>query len=296
MANTVPVNLTALSMAALDVLQRELPPFSAFTTDFSSDIRERGDAVSTRIATAPVSADLSTAYTSVDQTVTAVTVTLNTFEGLVVGFTDLQVSKASFNLIDLFVIPGVRAIVNSIFDAVNNLVTNANFSQKETIATAAFDSDSVLTLAKDLNVVNVPKDGRALILNSGTFLKLAQDDAIKAAYAFGNSQAIQNYTIPRLGGFGVYEFSTIDSTPNAQSENLAGWAQSKQALLIAARAVSVPGNFPGEVISFSDPMTGLPLQMRYWYAPELGQHKFSVSCLSGVKVGNASCLYRIVTA
>lgn len=296
MANTVPANLTALSQAALDVLQRELPPFSAFTTDFSADIREAGDAVSTRIATAPASADVSGGYTSVDQTVTAKTITLSTFEGLVVGFTDLQVSKASFNLIDLFVKPGVRAVVNSIFDSVNNLVTNANFSQKETIATAAFDSDSVMTLAKDLNVVNVPRDGRALVLNSATTLKLMQDNAVKAAYAFGNSAAVQTYRIPQLAGFAVHELSTIDSTPNAQSENLAGWAQSPQALLIAARAVQAPDNFPGEVMNFVDPVTGLPLQMRYWYAPELGQHKYSVTCLWGVAVGNASCLYRIVTA
>ena len=155
MANTLPSNLTAISQAALDVLQRELLPFNAFTTDFSADIASQGDAVSTRIATAPSSADVSGGYTAVDQTVTAKTVTLSAFKGLVVGFTDLQVSKASFNIIDLFVRPGVVAVVNDIFDTVNNLVTNANFSQKETIAAAAFDSDSMATLAAEIGRAHV---------------------------------------------------------------------------------------------------------------------------------------------
>lgn len=296
MANTLPSNLTAMANAALDVLQRELPPFNAFTTDFSSDIASQGDAVSTRIATAPSSADVSGGYTSVDQTITAKTVTLSAFEGLVVGFTDLQYSKASFDPIKLFVVPGIRAVVNGIFDDVNDLVTNANYSNKETIAAAAFDSDSVATLAKDLNVLNAPRDGRALILNSTYMLSIMKDNAVKAAYAFGNAEAVQNYRVPKLAGFGVHEFSSIDSTPNAQAENLVGWAQSQQALLIAARTPAVPGNFPGEVVNIQDPATGLPLQLRYWYAPELGQHKFSVTSIWGVAVGNASCLVRVVSA
>ena len=142
MANTLPSNLTAIANAGLDVLQRELLPFGAFTTDFSSDIASQGDAVSTRIATAPASADLSGGYTAVDQTITAKTVTLSNFKGLVVGFTDLQVSKASFDPVREFVVPGIRALMNDIFDDVNNIVINSNYSQKETIASTAFDSDN----------------------------------------------------------------------------------------------------------------------------------------------------------
>jgi hypothetical protein len=296
MANTLAANLTAISQAALDVLQRELPPFGAFTTNFNSDIAQEGDAVSTRIATAPASADLSGGYTAVDQTVTAKTVTLSNFKGLVVGFTDLQWSKASYDLMNLFVVPGVRAVVNDIFDDVNNLVTNANYSQKETIAAAAFDSDSLATLAKDLTAVNVPKADRHALLNSTYYLSLAKDSAIKAAYAYGGTEAIRDNRIPRVHGFSVHELSTIDSTPNAQAENLVGWVCTPQAILIAARAAAVPENFPGEVMNFADPMTGLPLQLRKWYDADSGLHKMSIGCIWGTQVGNASCLYRVVSA
>jgi hypothetical protein len=295
MANTLPSNLTAIAQAGLDVLQRELLPFNVFTKDFSSDIASAGDAVSTRIATAPASADLSGGYTAVDQTITAKTVTLSNFKGLVVGFTDLQVSKASFDIVEQFVVPGIRALMNDIFDDVNNLVINGNYSQKETIAATAFDSDSMALLAKDLTVANVPKAGRYAILNPTYYLALAKDNAIKAAYAYGGADAIRDNRIPRVHGFDLHELSTVDSTPGGQSEYLQGWVGTPQAILIAARRPAAPAQFPGELVDTQDPTTGLPMQWRRWYDPDSGLHKFSVGTIWGVAVGNASCLYRIVS-
>lgn len=296
MSNTLPSNLTAIAQAGLDVLQRELLPFSAFTTNFSDEIAASGDAVSTRIATAPASADLSGGYTAVDQTITAKTVTLSNFKGLVVGFTDLQVSKASFNIVEQFVVPGIRALMNDIFDSANNLVTNANYSQKEIITSSAFDADAMALLASDLTVANAPKSGRAALLNSTYHLSLLKDSAVKAAYAYGGAEAIRDGMVPRVAGLNVYEMSSIDSTPNGQSENLQGWVCTPQAILIAARRPAAPSNFPGELVDTTDPVTGLPMQWRRWYDPDAGLHKFSVGTIWGVAVGNASCLYRIVSA
>ena len=297
MANTIAgTNLTQISIMSLDILQRELIPFQAFQTDFSAELAQEGAAITTRIATAPSAADLSSGYTAVDQTLTAKTVTLSNFKGLVVGFTDLEVTKSSVSLIDLFIVPGVRAMTNAIFDDVNNLVTNANFSQNEVVAAASFTANSLALLSKDLTLANASKDGRAAIINSTYFYNLAKDADLKNYLNYGSNSVIVNNVIPRVHGFDVYELSSIDSTPNAQSENLAGWVNTKQALLIAARLPAAPANFPGEIANVTDPGTGFSYQFRRWYDPDAGLHKMSVGTIWGVSVGNASCLYRILSA
>ena len=58
MANTIAgANLAEIAQESLNGLQSCFAPLSALTTDFSSDVRDAGESVTTRYPTKPTAAD-----------------------------------------------------------------------------------------------------------------------------------------------------------------------------------------------------------------------------------------------
>ena len=148
MANTIAgANLAAIAEMSLQPLQSALLPLRAFTTDFSSDIAQRGASVTTRYATNPTAQDLSSGYSRTDTTLTAITTTLDTYYGFVWGFDDLERSKSSINLNDTFIQPAAYAIAKKVFADLWNLANDTNYpaatATELTVTAANFDRDDV---------------------------------------------------------------------------------------------------------------------------------------------------------
>ncbi len=288
-------SLAQIAQMSLDTLLPKLPLITPFATDFSSDVASSGSTVSTRVATALTSGSLTTGYSANVQnsTLTAKTITLGSTTGSVVGFKDEEVSKASINLLDVFVKPAVNAVANDILDDVFALFTASNYTASYTTGDAAgFDSDKVADVAEDLTDANVPADGRFMIVKPSYFTALTKDDAVKAAYSYGGSEVIRMRRINGLAGFNVQEYTDIPTN----SENLVGIAGSKQGAIVAVRQPAVPSNFPGEVESVTDPDSGFTLQLRKWYSADECVMYMSCAAIWGVAVGNASNIVRLVSA
>ena len=258
MANTLNgLNLAAIAQSVLDNLSAQHTPVSAFTTDFSSEIADQGESITTRIATAVSAGDASSGYSATDVTSSAKTVTLNQHKHFTMAFTDLEIAKGGMNMLErTFVRPATHAVINSMVDALMALVVNSEFGNKATVTSSNFGADDVATLAGDLTTLNVPKDERALIIKPAYYASLAQDNAIQASYASTLDDSIRNHSVPRVHGFNVYEYSDIPSN----SENLEGFACGPEALLIAARQPAIPQNWSGAVESVTDPDSGLTIR------------------------------------
>ena len=166
MANTIGgINLAAIAQNSLDVLLVEAFPLSAFTTDFSAEIADVGESVTTRVANSVTAGDATSGYTATDVTSTAKTITLNNHKHFTMAFTDLEIAKGGMTLLErTFVRPAVHAVVNSMMDAVLAQVLNANFSANVVVTASNFDADDVATLASDLTTLNVPRTGRSLVV------------------------------------------------------------------------------------------------------------------------------------
>tara|TARA_A100001201_G_scaffold72325_3_gene65991 strand:- start:2448 stop:3329 length:882 start_codon:yes stop_codon:yes gene_type:complete len=293
MANTLNgINLAAIAQSVLDNLSAQHTPVSAFTTDFSSEIADQGESITTRIATAVSAGDASSGYSATDVTSSAKTVTLNQHKHFTMAFTDLEIAKGGMNMLErTFVRPATHAVINSMVDALMALVVNSEFANKATVTSSNFGADDVATLAGDLTTLNVPKDERALIIKPAYYASLAQDNAIQASYASTLDDSIRNHSVPRVHGFNVYEYSDIPSN----SENLEGFACGPEALLIAARQPAIPQNWSGAVESVTDPDSGLTIQLRSWYEGKDGKQMITATTIFGVLVGSNS-LKRIVSA
>lgn len=286
-------NLDQLALESLPFAQSYLAPLQAFTTDFSAAIAGDGQSVSTRIPTKPTAVDLSSGYTSQNTAMVGKTITLNQFYGYVWGFNDLERSKSSIDLNQLFVRPAIQALGENIFAYIWNLVTSANFTTATSAILAAdFDRNDLADISATLTgTLKAPKADRAVLLNTTYYASLVK--TMNAAEIPGITPEKREGVVPRVAGFDVFESDQCD----ANAQNLQGFALHKSALIMAARGVDSTG-FEGPDAEIADvvvPGLNLPIQWRRWYDRNAGELKMSVGCLYGASVGTSFGV-RIVSA
>ena len=284
MPNTIAgVNLAEIAQESLEGLSSLFAPLSALTTDFSTDIRDAGESVTTRYPTKPTAADMSTGYktAAADVAMTAATITLDTHYGFTYGFTDVERSKSSINLNNLFVQPALQALGDKVFGDIWNLVTAANFATSSTITAANFDRDDLVDLGATLtDTKKAPQQGRAIFMNPTYYASLVK--TLNSAEFPGLISDKAEAMVPRVAKFDSYETDLAD----ANAENLAAFAFQKNALLMAGRTVDseLAGQAGIEVETVTIPGLGLPVQFRRWYDSD-GILYYNCNLLYGVAKG-----------
>ncbi|MCX8511856.1 MAG: hypothetical protein ORN83_08850 [Chthoniobacteraceae bacterium] len=293
MSNTIAgVNLAQIAQESLPALQVLFAPLSGISTDFSSDIADRGASVTTRYPVNVTAQDLSAGFDSTNVETVASTITLNQYPGFVYGFSDLERSKSSINLNDLFIQPAMQAVGTSMFGSLWNLVTAANFDATPLTSTAAnFDRNDLADLRAQLNVQGAPQQGRAVVLSPAYFASLLK--SLNTAEFPGFIREKGEGFIPRVAGFDVYESTLAD----ANGEYLQGFAFHKSALLMAARSVNADGAVQTgtEIADVVIPQLNLPIQFRRAYDNRLGQLWYSFGVLFGIQKGRPQMGVRIVS-
>ena len=285
-------NLAQIAEETLPHLQSCFAPLAGIVTDFSDDVAQAGASVTTRYATKPSAVDLSSGYTSQNTTLTAATVSLDTFYGFVYGFKDDERSKSSIHLNDTFISPAVQALGDKVFGDLWNIVTAANFATNSTVTAANFDRDDVVDLAVSLtDTLKAPKIGRTIWADPSHYGALVK--TLNSAEIPGMTAEKMEGAVPRVSGFDIYESDLCDDN----SENLAAFAFHKSALIMAGRSVDteLAAQAGVEVENVVIPGLNLPVQFRRWYDPTLGELKYSVGLLYGVAKGTGMG-HRVVTA
>lgn len=293
MSNTIAgVNLAQIAQESLPELKALFAPLNGITTDFSSEIADRGASVTTRYPVNVTAQDLSAGFDSTGVETVATTITLNQYPGFVYGFSDLERSKSSINLNDLFIQPAMQAVGTSMFGSLWNLVTATNFDATPLTSTAAnFDRNDLADLRAQLNVQGAPQQGRAVVLSPAYFASLLK--SLNTAEFPGFIREKTEGFIPRVAGFDVYESTLAD----ANGEYLQGFAFHKSALLMAARSVNADGAVQTgtEIADVVIPGLNLPVQMRRAYDNRLGQLWYSFGVLFGIQKGRPQMGVRIVS-
>lgn len=296
MSNTLGgINLQVIAQDSLTTLLSQFPLVNKFTTDFGGDILQRGESVTTRIASGVAATDIAASgYVRSNVASTAKTVTLDKHKGFVMGFTDGEVSKGGYDVLRrTFIRPAAHAVVKAVMDDVFALVDGTNFPTTGFNGTiAAFDADAVADISQTLTDLNVPMAGRTLIVKPSLYTSLAKDNSIQAQYASGTNAPLTENLLPRIHGFEVNQYTALPATIT----NLKGIAVSPEAILIAARLPATPTNWYGNVATATDAESGLSIQVREWYDGDSGEQKLSMSILYGVTVGNPNCLAKIIAS
>ena len=295
MANTIAgVNLAKVAMDSLPALTDLFAPLAALTTDFSTDISQSGESITTRIPTNVTAGDMTTGYrtNSSDVVMVAKTVTLNQFKGFTYGFTDLERSKSEIDLNRLFVEPMLEAIGESVFGYIWDLVVNANFASTEVITAANFDRDDLADFNALLTLAKAQKGGRSVFCNPSYYASLVK--TLNSAEIPGITADKAGANVPRVANFDTYETTLAD----ANGESLAAFAFQKSALIMAARTVvadEMTAKAGVDVETVVIPGLGLPIQFRKWYDAD-GTLYYNGNVLFGASVGVGTAGHRITTA
>ncbi len=284
MANTIAgANLAEIAQESLAGLSNLFAPLSALTTDFSADIQGAGESVTTRYPTQPVAADMAAGIKSASQdvTMTSATVSLNQHYGFTYGFTDVERSKSSINLNNLFIEPALQALGDKVFGDVWNLITAANFSTSSTIEAADFGRDDIADLNATLTNGKAPQAGRSIFMNPTYYSSLVKTLNTAEFPGFINEKA--EAMVPRVAKFDVYETNLADKNG---AEKLEAFAFQRNSLLMAGRGVDTElAEQAGiEVETVVIPGLGLPVQFRRFYDNE-GVLYYNCQLLYGVAKG-----------
>ena len=264
------VNLAVISQRTLETLLPLLLPIRAFAADFSAEIMNAGESVKTRRVVKGTATSYADGFTASDANTDPITITLGDPQ----GYGD----KIQADLFALVASTTGGSGGTPVFSNTPLAVNAADFS-----------ADNVADLAQSLTALNVPKDGRVLVLTPSFYGALAKDPGVKYAYAYGSPTGIQDNKIPRIHGFDSHE-STLMPT------GLNGFASWSEALCIAARQPATPQNWYGEVQNVVDPQSNVALQFRFFYDGIAQKHYLNVQSLYGVAAGTTDALIRIVPA
>lgn len=284
MANTIAgANLAEIAQESLAGLSSLFAPLSALTTDFSSDVQGAGESVTTRYPTKPTASDMSAGIksASADVAMTAATVSLDSHYGFTYGFTDVERSKSSINLNNLFIEPALQALGDKVFGDVWNLITSGNFATHQVTAVADFDRDILADLNASLTSdKKAPQGGRSVFMNPAYYAALVK--TLNSAEIPGITEEKREAIVPRVAKFDVYETDLADNN----SDNLAAFAFQRNALLMAGRSVDteLAENAGIEVENVVIPGLGLPVQFRRFYDND-GILYYNCNLLYGVAKG-----------
>jgi hypothetical protein len=285
------INLAQIAEETLVLLEPQMFLLSAFYQDFSSDIKQRGESVTTRVPNSLTAVDVSNGYTGQDVNTVSKTVTLSFNKGHPMAFRDDEVSKAGDIefLRRVFIKPAINSVLRAIVADVLALVTNTNYSANTNIAAANFTYNNVVDIHTALENANA-MPGRNLLINPTYAGTLRKDSVLLAMVSGGNEPLARAGRLGPVAGFDdAYTYTNIPT-----QNNLVGIAAAPQALIIAARQLAVP-NDPNvvDVVNVIDPTTGFPLQFRQFYVPLQKRQYITCEAFYGCNIGVAGNLNRI---
>lgn len=278
---------TRIAKLTLDALLTESLPITNFWTDFSPEVATYGNAVTTRYPNALVAQNFLANKNSIDSNTVSRTITLDKYIGVPVAFTDTEMSFSDVKLMDMFVKPAITTLFENVMATELALVTVANFSSNNVIASGDFTAANVARISRIQTANKVPLGNRHIIASPAYCEVLKKDTALQAAYAYGPGSTIRTGQVPEVYGYNVHEWNGTIPTTN----NLAAIAFAPQALLLAVRPPVLPRNWYGEVRNITDPASGLTIQFRDYYD---GTSQRTEWCfIYGCQIGNPGNLTRI---
>ena len=279
-------NDTIFAQEALRAFTAILAPINAFSRDFSSDARGKGDAILVPQISALTATtfNASTAnYQTAGGTVTHNTVNLNQHNVISVDVTDLQFANSSAARIDAMAAQAGRALGAKVLENIFKLITTANFGAATvTTAEANYTLAQIIALRAKLAQNNVPIDDCSVVFNPIVGAALLGSSNVLQAYAMGDNLASRDGSLGRkLVGFSPYETNLL---PTA-STSLVAFAAHPDAISVAMRylAPQAPEAYLA-VERVADP-SGIVMGLRRSYNEAAGVHYIALECLYGCATG-----------
>ena len=228
-------------------------------------------------------------YTSSPAATTGVTVTFTEVydyikqNKLVVNQTPVDFAMAAVPVMG-------RAIAKKMFAMQNALVLAATYTNTAITSTAAnWDADDMADAATGLDVALASEQGRYAVLTPTYTGALSKDNAIQAAYAFGDDGVIKRNVIPNVHGFEIAKVSSVAASGDVA--NLVGWLAAPEAFAVGFRPSFENADFGTSALigSYTDPATGITITTKFWDGND-GNYHIWAGLGFGISAGQAAAL------
>lgn len=233
-------------------------------------------------------------YTATAAATTAISVTTTEV------YDYMTMNKLSFLQTPVDVVQGLLptmadAIANKMFAMQNALVTTAFTNTKITSTAANWDADDMADAATTLSTVKASEQGRYAVLEPAYYGALSKDNAIQAAYAFGDDGVIKRNVIQNVHGFGINMVPAVADSGDVA--NLVGWVAAPEAFAVAFRPSFESGEVPtyAKMGSYTDPTTGITITTKIWDGND-GNYHLWAGVGFGIARGRVTALTAIVSA
>lgn len=300
MGNTLgTTNGTVIAQKALETLVARLPILRKISTDFSDEQVRFNENVIVHVVSPAAAADFdpATGYVVSNRTQTDVPVPMNKHIHHTYGVGVQEASSTRVDLINRFAATAAYAIGAKIVTALCELVTKANFANETVIDLGeggdGFNRKGAIKIGTALGKRFVAPFDRFMLLNSDFYGSLCNDITIVGGLNNPGQQAIQSGVLPNVHGFEVSEYVSLPSN----GQNLVGFAGTIDALALAVRIPDDPGQGASncQITVATEPQTGLSIQVREWYNPDMAQYRRSYTAMFGVAKAQTNALQRIVS-
>lgn len=288
-----------VALQVLDFLKKKFPVFSQISTDFSGEAVNWNESVTSRVVTAPTVQDYDTTngYVATDATATDVAVTINEHRHVTLGFNDQEVTGTNRNLVMEQMGAAAYSLGKDAMDKLLAVITTTNFTNESVEAVADVDRDTNIELRRVLRTRGAAGELYSL-LNATAFANLSKDAEVSSRDYVNEFPDYDGGVIRNIGGIrNTFEYVDFPTT-----DNLIGFAGTRDSLVIAARVPKDPGvgqtsvSLPGDIEIVTDPDTGLSLMVRHWYDMKLGKRFMTLTWMFGVAKGVADKGQRLVSS
>jgi hypothetical protein len=288
-------NNVVVAQTFLNAFAKALSPVGAFSTNFSDAAAQPGDTIKVGIETYPnvAAATKATHAAYAEQDIDSTIASLTLGQPVYVSLSLDDVERASSTLLNLenFMAAKANHLARTVYQTILADVTNVNYSSKVTVASGDFDIDDVIDMKDLLDDLDVPQDGRSLVLSYAYINNLLKDNTLSNNFNAGPAPLRQG-VVGNLLGMDVYGTAAIP----ANSENLTGFACHRSAMAVAMRYLQPgPGNTYSEAMPVSDAESGITLGMRRWYENSTGVDQMVFECVFDSAVAQ-NALARVVSA
>lgn len=166
-------------------------------------------------------------------TETSVPVVLDEHVYSLLNITDEELTLDIVSFAAQVLAPQMRAVAEGMENSIATALENANVTDAHDIALNHTDPWATIVEANRLlNVANVPRGGRVLLVGSNTEAALLNADIFVKANESGSTDALRDAMIARLGGFTIVGSNAIDDD--------AAYAFDKYAVAFADVAPALP--------------------------------------------------------
>lgn len=306
MANSLGTTNGALVLQrVLPTLLARFPLLSQITTNFTSDAMDPlfNQTVYSRVVVASTASDYSTStgYVATDRTTVDVPVVIDQHKHHTIAVNDQERSSTNRNLIEEMGDTAAHALGTAVMTTLFGKILAAAYDQAYNVTAPNFDRSHLVAIDTAMANLNIPDQDRFMVLHPSWYGNLNLDTLIVSNQVNPSSTAVESGKLSAVQGFNISRYSALPSN----SENLAGIAGVKDALVIASRVPVIPSGdvmIPGNIISATDERTGLTIQLRDWYDIKLGTQSRTITLMYGCAVGYSQTgsisrrLIRIVNA